>query len=219
MLDFWHSRWQNGQTGWHEADGNVSLQRYWPQLAPGSRVLVPLCGKSADLLWLVKQGCQVVGVELSEIAARSFFEEAGLSFETNTVNGFKWFECSEADIAIACGNYFEFTDSPFDALYDRAALVALPPKLRPEYIQHTRPLLKQGAFQLLITLECDAPGIEGPPFSVMPDEVAGYWPDLQRIAQKNDIENSPPRFREAGVKEVLEVVWISPDTQARTGGA
>lgn len=210
MLDFWHSRWQNGQTGWHEADGNVSLQRYWPALASGHRVLVPLCGKSADLLWLAKQGCHVVGVELSEIAARTFFEEAGLPFETNTVNGFKWFEGREANIAIACGNYFEFTDSPFDALYDRAALVALPAKKRQEYARHTASLLKPGAVHLLVTIEFDQAKVEGPPFSVMPDEVKGYWPGLLRLHEQDDMENSPPRFRDAGVDDIVEVVWMSP---------
>ena len=133
MLDFWHSRWEAGQTGWHEPEGNVALHKFWPSLASDSRVLVPLCGKSSDLLWLAEQGCSVTGVELSEIAARVCFDDAGLPFETENSGGFNWFRCREANIVIAVGNYFEFLDAPFDALYDRAALVALPPKKRVEY--------------------------------------------------------------------------------------
>lgn len=212
MLDFWHSRWENGQHGWHEADGNVSLRTYWPRLAAGSRVLVPLCGKSIDLLWLAKQGCEVTGVELSEIAARSFFEEAGLQHEYDKTDGFSWFRNREAGIAIACGNYFEFSDQPFDALYDRASLVALPPRKRPEYIRHTQKLMQPGATQLLLTLEYDDTNIEGPPFSVLKDEVLGYWPGLQRMYEHNDIDNSPPKFRGAGVSELIEVVWAGPAT-------
>jgi thiopurine S-methyltransferase len=209
MLDFWHSRWEAGQTGWHEPEGNVALHKFWPSLACGSRVLVPLCGKSSDLLWLAEQGSSVTGIELSEIAARAFFNDAGLSFETEKINGFNWFRSREANIAIACGNYFEFLDTPFDALYDRAALVALPANKRAEYALHTKGLLKPDARQLLLTIEFDQSRVEGPPFSVMPAEVKSYWPDLERVYEQDDIENSPPRFRDAGIEDIVEVVWVS----------
>jgi thiopurine S-methyltransferase len=173
-------------------------------------VLVPLCGKSIDLLWLARQGLDVTGVELSEIAARAFFDQAGLSFETENINGFKWFRCQNANIAIACGNYFEFTDAPFDALYDRAAWTALPVKKRPEYALHTTKLLNPDATQLLLTLEFDQSNAEGPPFSISPDEVQSYWPNLQRVEAREDIENGPQKFRDAGVTEMTEVVWLSP---------
>lgn len=209
MLDFWHSRWQSGQTGWHEADGNASLREFWPRLTPGSRVLVPLCGKSSDLAWLAGEGYEVTGVELSDIAARAFFDEADLQFETHEARGFNWHRNLEAGIAIACGNYFEFSDQPFDALYDRASLVAIPLKKRPEYILHTKSLLKPDAAQLLVTLQYDQEKAEGPPFSVLPDEVQGYWPNLQRVSERDDIENGSPRFREAGILEMTEVVWVT----------
>ena len=208
MLDFWHSCWKSGQTGWHEAGGNAALQKFWPRLV-GARVLVPLCGKSPDLLWLAQQGCDVTGVELSEIAARDFFDDAGLRFETDKADGFSWFRCREANIAIACGNYFEFSDALFDALYDRASLSALPPKKRLEYVQLTKNLLKPDAFQLLIALEFDDTRTEGPPFSVLPDEVKGHWAGLRRVDEQNGIENSPRTFRDAGVNEVMEAVWVS----------
>ena len=41
-------------------------------------ILVTLCGKSLDLLWLCEQGHDVVGVELSEIAVKQLFEENGI---------------------------------------------------------------------------------------------------------------------------------------------
>lgn len=208
MLDFWHSRWQSGQTGWHEADGNAALRKFWPRLALGSRVLVPLCGKSSDLAWLAGEGYEVTGVELSEIAVRAFFEETGIQFETSMADGFDWYRNPEAGIAIACGNYFEFSDQPFDALYDRASLVAIPLKKRPEYIRRTKSLLKPGAAQLLVTLEYEQEKAEGPPFSVMPDEVQGYWDNLRRVSRRDDIENSSPKFREAGILEMTEVVWV-----------
>lgn len=186
------------------------MKKYWPRLFPGSRVLVPLCGKSVDLLLLARQGLAVTGVELSTIAARSFFEEAGLMFEITERDGFKWFRGMDSSIAIACGNYFDFMERPFDALYDRAAMNAVSPKKRPEYVRHTDELLKPGVYRMLVTLEFDESNYEGPPFSVMPDEVLEYWPDLQRVDERDDTDNRPSRFVDAGVEKLLEVVWTGP---------
>jgi len=74
---FWHERWQRNETGWHQREINAHLQDFWPQLQQpaGGRVLVPLCGKSRDLLWLRAQGHAVLGVEISPIAVREFFAE------------------------------------------------------------------------------------------------------------------------------------------------
>jgi thiopurine S-methyltransferase len=205
----WLSRWESGQTGWHQADGSAALRKFWPRLAPGSRVLVPLCGKSPDILWLAEQGYEVTGVELSEVAARAFFAEADIRFEVIKSAGFKWFRGLDKQLAIACGDYFKFADRPFDALYDRASLVALPPDMRVLYIQHTKRLLKEGAVQLLITLEYNQSKAGGPPFSVLPDEVKSYWPVMERAGERSDASNMPPRFREAGIKELIEVVWVA----------
>ena len=171
-------------------------------------MLVPLCGKSVDLLWLAQQGLDVTGVELSPIAARSFFEESGLDFETAEDGGFSWFRNPDAGIAIACGNYFEFTAELFDALYDRAAFSALPPGKRPEYARMTRGLLKPGAFRLLITLEFDDSLVEGPPYPVWPDEVSALWPGLERVESRDDTSNAPPKFLEAGLAQMIEVTWV-----------
>ena len=75
--DFWLERWQNNQTGFHQDEINSYLTRYWSGLGltQGSRVLVPLCGKSLDMLWLAEQGHSVVGIELSRLAIEAFFHE------------------------------------------------------------------------------------------------------------------------------------------------
>ena len=209
MNDEWLARWENDQIGWHEADGNSALQRFWPGLTPGSRVLVPLCGKSQDLLWLAHQGLKVTGVELSEIAAEAFFVAADIRFECEVRPGFSCFQGTEVDLTIVCGDYFQFADEPFDALYDRAALVALPPELRPVYIEHTKSLLKANATQLLITLEYDQSIANGPPYSVLADEMEAYWPGLRKAGQLSAVANMPPKFREAGIKQFFETVWVT----------
>jgi len=207
MNDEWLLRWESGHIGWHEAGGNSALRKFWPRLATGNRVLVPLCGKTPDLLWLAQQGLEVTGVELSEIAARDFFIEAGISFEIESRGKLTCFRGVEQAVSIVCGDYFQYSAKPFDAIYDRAALVALPLAVRPRYVAHCKSLLKEGAAQLLISLEYDQLRANGPPFSVLPDEVHSYWPELRKAGDLSALNNMPPKFREAGVDQFIEVVW------------
>lgn len=209
MTEDWTSRWEEGRIGWHQASGNPALRKHWHTLGNCKRVLVPLCGKSPDLLWLAHEGHDVTGIELSEIAVRAFFDESGLEFETREVDELLIFECSSPRITLVCGDYFDFSSEPFDALYDRASLIALPWKDRPDYIRHTKSLLKPDAKQLLITLEYDQSIADGPPYSVLADEVTNYWGDIQSISRVNVIDNTPPKFQEAGLTEVIESVWIN----------
>ena len=205
----WLTRWEQGKIGWHEAEGNAALREHWVQPTTGNRVLVPLCGKSPDMLWLADKGCDVTGVELSEIAARDFFVESGLRFEFVNLHGQSAFRSLEKPIKIVCGDYFRFRAKPFDALYDRASLIALPEKVRPEYAEHTKSLLRPDASLLLITLEYDQPRAAGPPYSVLAEEVERYWPGLDKVMTRCDLDNCPPRFRKAGMKEFNEAVWRS----------
>lgn len=208
MAEDWLSRWAEGRIGWHEEAGNAALRAFWPDMSPGSSVLVPLCGKSPDLLWLAQKGCRVTGIELSEIAIRAFFEETGLPFSKDDSKGLDRFHCADPDITLVHGDYFSFMDTGFDGFYDRAALVALPPQIRPAYVRHTKERLNEGAKQLLVTMEYDQAKVGGPPFSVPGNEVGEYWPQLRRAAERDDIANCPPKFRHAGLSEVTEVVWV-----------
>ena len=130
---YWHQRWTEGRTGWHREEFNPHLEAHWPRLnvPPQARVFVPLCGKSRDLLWLAGEGHRVVGVELSEIAARAFFAEAGLSPQvTELGGGFTRYAVDE--IEILCGDFFGLTPERLggiEAVYDRASLIALPPPM------------------------------------------------------------------------------------------
>ena len=101
---------------------------------------------------------------------------------------------------------------PYDALYDRGALIALDEALRVKYVDHTRQLLRPDSLRLIVTLEYDQTVVSGPPFSVSGEELAGYWSDLSRVAEKDDIENSPPKFLRAGLTDIREVFWRSSRT-------
>jgi thiopurine S-methyltransferase len=206
LANQWIDRWEQGNTGWHEMAGNARLKQHWR--GTGKHVLVPFCGKSKDMLWLEEQGNKVAGVELSELAIEAFFDENELEF-TVRVGTLKAFQAKTRQITIYCGDYFALQTEPFDAHFDRGALVALPPDRRPAYAAHTSSLLAGSAQQLVITLEYDQSVVAGPPFSVEATEVRSYWPALQQVAAEDDIANGPPKFREAGLKEMTEVIWRS----------
>ncbi|MDC0610326.1 thiopurine S-methyltransferase [Vibrio sp.] len=133
----WLSMWKNGHTDFHQTSVNQQLQDYWHRLniPTMGRVLVPLCGKSKDLIWLARRGYEVIGIELSSIAVRAFFEENNLKPKKTRCGNFTVWR--HGHIRIFCGDIFvlKSTDiGKIDAIYDRAALSALPETIRKLYV-------------------------------------------------------------------------------------
>ncbi|MGJ8688328.1 MAG: thiopurine S-methyltransferase [Gammaproteobacteria bacterium] len=174
---FWHEKWQKQQMGWHEPEANPLLLAHIDALAlsENSRVFLPLCGKTLDIAWLLAQGYQVRGAELNKLAVEALF--AGLAL-TPTIS-----ECgaltrySGQNVEIYLGDIFELNQDilgPVDAVYDRAALIALPEEMRANYSQHLM-ALSNTARQLLITVHYDQNEQAGPPFSVSGEEVSSHY--------------------------------------------
>ena len=176
---FWYNRWQTNQTGWHERDVNPLLIANFPSLnvPPGSRVFVPLCGKSLDLGWLLSRGYAVAGAELSELAVTQLFAELGVEAHISEVGNLRLFHGEKIDIFV--GDLFDLSREmlgPVDAVYDRAALVALPEAMRVRYTAHLKTITAL-APQLVIGYEYDQTVVPGPPFSVTPDELHRHYHD------------------------------------------
>jgi thiopurine S-methyltransferase len=210
--EFWHERWALKQIGFHQEDINPYLMRFWPALglAAGSRVLVPLCGKSRDMVWLREQGFDVVGVELSEVAVREFFEENGLvPVETEVVN-YRRFEAG--GYVLWCGDFFGLNRAllgDIAAVYDRASLVALPPAMRGRYAAKLAGLLVPETQTLLVTFEYPQHQMGGPPFSVTTDEVHALYGEHSNIEllHEENILLREPRFQAKGVERLVEKVY------------
>lgn len=173
---YWQERWREGRIGFHRADVNPRLVEHHDRvLGQAVRVLVPLCGKSVDLEWLAVRGHEVVGVELSELAAEAFFAERNLVPERREQQ--RSLRLVLGAITIVVGDFFDSTPELTgycDGVYDRAALIALPPELRARYSAHLPTLLAPKARMLLLTLDYDAAG--GPPYAVSPSEVERRYP-------------------------------------------
>ena len=169
--DFWHQRWAAGKLGFHQQKVNSRLKQFWNALAPapvrGAKALVPLCGKSLDMLWLAQSGYRVIGIEISDIACRDFYVENQLPYER--INRAPFVKYIGDDIELWCGDWFDLQPddlSDVRLVYDRAALIALPEPMRTDYAAHLAALLQPGSQVFLISMDYDENKMKGPPFSV-----------------------------------------------------
>ena len=205
--EFWLERWRENQIGFHQPQGHPRLRKHWADLGSPGRVLVPLCGKTPDLLWLAQHGFDTTGVELSEIAVRSFFSENALPFEEGQQGGLRVMSSTELPLKLIVGDFFAYTpDHAFDALYDRAALIALPESMRPGYVRHCRSLLRPDGGVLLITLRYNADAMDGPPFPIEPEEIARSWPELELISDQ-PVRDVPKGLGQDDFEYLREQVW------------
>lgn len=210
--DFWLQRWQEGQTGFHQTRVTPLLAKYWPtlNLPVGAKVLVPLCGKTLDMRWLAELGHPVTGVELSPLATRQFFQENDLQPQITESNAGTVY--TAGNLSIICGDIFKLDAaflSQFEGVYDRAALIALPPEMRARYVNHVYGQLAARYKGLLITLDYDQSLMQGPPFSVGETEVTGMYGGHSqvRLIDRRDIIEKEPKFKEKGLQRLDTLVF------------
>ncbi len=184
---FWQRKWERNEIAFHEREANALLVAYFGNLSltAGSRVFLPLCGKSLDIHWLLSNGYRVAGAELSGIAVDQLFSELGVEPTVTTVGQVNRYSAANLDIFV--GDIFNLSRGALgkvDAIYDRAALVALPAPVRNRYTAHLMDITDR-APQLLITYDYDQKLADGPPFAVSHEEVARHYQQsygLERLA-------------------------------------
>lgn len=204
---FWHERWAKGEIGFHEGKPNRLLTQHLPRLGlrPGARILVPLCGKARDLHWLAAQGFAVTGVELSPLAVDALFAEAGLRPRVGEAGALRRVESGALTVFV--GNVFDLDTATLgrvDAVYDRAALVALPGPMRRRYARHLI-ALAGAAPQLLVTFEYDPALPIGPPFAVEATEIRELYGDSHRPIL---LERCPVQGGLKGVAPAHAAAWL-----------
>ena len=189
-MEYWENRWITNQTGWHRSVYNDLMVKYWPELGipTDSKVLVPLCGKSLDMLWLAEKGHAIVGIEFTRVAVERFFSENNL--EHTIVKHPSYIEFSSDLYTILNGNILAIPSDLIqaEAWYDRAAMIAINPDLREDYVSQIRQQTKVGAVGLLITYSYPQEEMEGPPFSLNNDDVFQLFQDGFRVECLETIE-------------------------------
>jgi thiopurine S-methyltransferase len=210
--DFWKARWAEGQIGFHQSAVNPRLEAWWTAVSVDATtpVLVPLCGKSLDLWWLRGLGHPVLGVELSPLAVEAFFAEAGIE---RAVTRQGPFEVSEGGgVRILCGDVFDLRSEDLasvGAVYDRAALVALPAPLRKRYTAVLAERLPRAVKIFLLSFETTPHVESGPPFSVPEAEVrALHEPAFTvTVLHRTPLSDISPAARARGVESLIEVAY------------
>jgi len=223
--EFWQKRWQEGRIGFNQSTVNPLLIAHFNRLnlPTGSRVFVPLCGKSIDMVWLATQGYDVVGIELVETAVQEFFAKQNIEptiYQQADNPTIKYYQSqlSGQTITLWVANIFALTAKDvgsIDAVYDKAALIALPTDMRVRYSEQVRKLSSDtskadGANnditpQLLLTLNYDQRKKNGPPFSINADQLERYYGDHYQIGE---LASVPSSIGSAPDITVTEHVWL-----------
>lgn len=200
VVNEWLARWREGRIGFHRDAPHPALRRYWPQfrIPSETKVLVPLCGKSLDMRWLAERGHPVLGIELSGDALDQFTAEGQGEVLRYHQDGFE--VRRQGNIELWGGDFFHFhieQAAEIGALYDRAALIALPEATRQRYAFHLAQLIPPGARGLLISLT-RAPGDDrGPPYSVDTDEVRRLFAHNFELTHLEDSEPEENGWQES----------------------
>lgn len=210
---FWHKKWANNNIAFHRSAVNPLLEKHVGSLAlaPESRIFLPLCGKTLDIAWFLSEGYRVAGAELSEIAIKQLFEELGTTPKIVASDASKTGEIihySAHNVDIFVGNIFQLSGEalgPVDAIYDRAALVALPADMRRRYTAHLLDIT-QKAPQLLICYEYDQSQMTGPPHSISGEEVKRHYSQHYNDLMMAESVDVPGGFK--GKCAASENVWL-----------
>lgn len=210
---FWQDRWQRRDIGFHQPRIHAQLQEFWPtlHLPKESAIFVPLAGKSRDMVWLATQGHRIIGVELSDVAVREFFEDGGQVPKRTRAGAFE--VSSAGPFQLYCGDFFDFPSEALKdvvAVYDRAALIALPPAMRVQYVETLSRILPKNAIIFLIAIEYPDGEISGPPFAVPAEEVRrlyGQTFDIE-VLDVRDALAAGDNLKKRGVTQLEETAYL-----------
>ncbi len=211
--DHWHLRWQEGRIGFHTGKPSPWLERFYPELdlKPGEEIFLPLCGKTVDIVWLAQHNHPVLGIELSKIALRDFFNEQQLETEPSTQPPFTVWKSDP--ITLLEGDFFDLDNeatASCKAVFDRAALVALPAEMRQRYVSHLATLLQPGTPILLVTTDYPQEEKRPPPFALSDEEVHRlYQTDfkVKRLHSENLSDSQDP-LSKRGVSSLVENIYL-----------
>ena len=133
----WAQDWETDNPEFHTDEVNAMLTKHHDEVTRGRknlRVLVPLCGKSLDMIWLADQGHSVVGVELIRKGIELFFRDNKLTYNEKSVslspeNQGTVFKNNGKNITLYECSIFDFSakiaGGKFDFIWDRGSMTAI----------------------------------------------------------------------------------------------
>ena len=162
--EFWESRYRDNVIPWDAGKAPASLQEYARNLSPGARVLIPGCGSAYEAAYLAGKGFDVLAID---------FSPAAVAAAQKNLSGL-------GDI-VRLADFFDFDfGQPFDVIYERAFLCALPRKMWSGYPDRCAELLKPNGVVTGFFFFADSP--KGPPFGTSQAELDGLMqPRFDRV--------------------------------------
>ncbi len=124
--DFWDTRFRSGVTPW-DAAGVPRRLEAWLQGRKPCRVLVPGCGTGYEIRRFAELGYDVLGIDFSDAA----LEAAAVALGPLASH-------------VRKADFFSFQAAPFDLVYERAFLAALPRRLWNQWAARMAELVRPG---------------------------------------------------------------------------
>lgn len=185
--EFWDTRYRGGVTPWDAAGVPGRLEEFLESL-PSSKVLIPGCGAGYEVKAFAERGHDVLAIEFSDAAIEAAQRALGPLADR-----------------VRKADFFAFDAAPFDLVYERAFLCALPRRLWPQWAKRVAELLRPaGRLAGFFYIDDNE---RGPPFGISREKLDDLLAGFQREADRPVPEReSIPVFKG---KEVWQV-WTRP---------
>ena len=148
--DFWDTRYRGSVTPWDAHGVPPALAEWADRTKAAGSVLIPGCGAGYEVRHFAQRGCDVLAIDFSDAAVEAARAELG-------------------DLAalVKQADFFAVEGGPFDLVYERAFLCALPRRLWDAWARRTAELVKPGG--LLAGFFYFNDNAKGPPFGIAPE--------------------------------------------------
>jgi SAM-dependent methyltransferase len=176
--DFWDTRYRGGVTPWDAAGAPPFLKTWLEQQPKPLRILVPGCGTGYEARLFAELGHDVLALDFSDAAIEAARRELGALSHL-----------------VRKADFFQLDSTPFDVVYERALLCALPRTMWPQWAARVGELVRPGG-ELAGFFYFDD-NVKGPPFGAAPgrthDLLNGAFDLVQDLAVPH--EQSIPVFK------------------------
>ena len=174
--DFWSKRFGEGITPWDAGRVPNAFAAFVARQPAPLNTLIPGCGSAWEAAHLAEKGWPVTALDFSPVAVAAARKILGT-----------------AAVDLVCADFFTFSPRrPYQWLYERAFLCALPRKLWPDWGRRVAELLPPGGLMAGFFFIGDQ--LKGPPFGILPEQLDELLlPNFERI-EDAAVDDSIPVF-------------------------
>lgn len=160
--DFWCKRFGEGVTPWDAGRVPNAFADFIARQPAALNTLIPGCGSAWEALHLAERNWPVTALDFSPAAVATAREILGTAATMDTTTG--------ASVDLVCADFFSFAPRrPYQLIYERAFLCALPRKMWADWGRRVAELLPTDGLLAGYFFLCDQP--KGPPFGILPAQL------------------------------------------------